>query len=823
MVFNLYVFYSIFQSDDFKKFFSNNDFLASVISTKDYLSINNLNFTDQRSIIPIRQEDFKIENGKNDVLDNNKDSIGDDLTNELDKKQFFDNDLFYFEEISKKIKISKSKDKLFKDNDQLLNLNINIVKQNRFFKNDSNTFDGVDNPQSFFNSFNIINNLNSSSLVSSSSNNNFEDNGYYEDFLNRSVIIQDNKDNEVVARSPSKNDICALYKSRNYPNILISEVKFESKDNPDDEYIEIYNPNDVEIDLSCWSLEKYASKKDLNSLPELTTILPASKFNGIIKPYSFFLITSSSTKDKYKGDLSYAQSYYLAKNNTIMLKKPNGDISDMIGYGDSKDKIYQSETEPFLSQNFDYKSVQRKNLQDLDNNLEDFWLRKPDPENSTFSMRKPRKDFIDLHKINIDNFQISVIANDDKALLKLVFKNPLANISSTNYKYNLLITDFSASSSFSLVDFGSTATLSFFQPKDQNTSDFVFETTLEKCPIDSVYYYVRLMLYDLLDEENIFISTTSSIELPVGLCSFDKIDVPASVSESYFKIFISEVKIVEGSANDEYIELYNPNNTSINLSGWQLLKYNSENKASTIISDRTKAKFKDITMQPFSYLLLSNTSTLSINGKNINVDLVYALSNDLAKNNSLVLINDKNVIVDQFSWSKPSGYHQSYSRKKIDITSEDNYFTDFTDLGNAYDSDNLSDFILVEPNPYNLSVSKPIPLDIVRLKGEFDSDNNSTSLLNITLSWISPFVYDNSFYEYKLLLSTSSDNFYPLDSLTSIVLPQFQALSLQKVKISNLNINSLAPEENFNLNNLKFKLELYKNNNKISEAVYQKN
>ncbi len=844
LIVNINVFYFIFRNNAIKNFSSNDNLIASLIDAESYFSTVSSNFTNYQKLSLDKQKEDNENNLSNKkYLANNKTRYN------TNQEQSLDSGLFYFEEIRKNLLINKQSSN-FLQNNQSLNANIDFINQSQFFNKANNPSAEITNLQFSSSSVKAINILSSSVIINSSSDNNFQNNYYNYAFLKATISAQDDKKNDNIVSSLShKNDICEAYKSKNYPKILISEIKFEAKDNPDDEYIELYNPTDIEIDLTCWSLEKYASKQDSNSLPNVTILLPASKFNGVIRPYSFFLITSSSTKEKYKGDLAYAQSYSLAKNNTIILKKPNGEVVDLIGYGDNKEKIYQYEANPFLSQNFYNKSIQRKNLQDSGNNSEDFWLKDPNPENSTFPIRKPREDFIDLSKINLGQLQVFIITNEEKTLLKLVLNSQPSNIFSSNYVYNLLIatsanimrigenqlnTTMNVSTNGDLLDknisvyshledFGSTSSL-LLSKFDFSTT--AFETIITKCPSTSTLYYFAIYLQDLLDKENRTSFAIASTTLPEHLCNpeaEEKITFTSTTTSATatVKILISEVRVIEGTSTNEYIELYNPNNTPINLAGWKLLKYNSENKASTIISDRTKSKFKDITLQPFSYLLLANTSTLLINGKNINVDLIYALSNDLAKNNSLALVNDKDVIVDQFSWDRASD-HKSYSRKKIDVTSEDNYFTDFTDLGNAYDTNNISDFILVDPNPQNSSISKPIPLDIIMSNYELEN-NNSEALLNIILSWITPFVYDNANYEYRLFFATSADNFYSLDGKASFVLPQFQALSLQKVKITNLNINSLISGDSFDIAELKLKLELYKNNNKISEIIYRKN
>jgi hypothetical protein len=365
------------------------------------------------------------------------------------------------------------------------------------------------------------------------------------------------------SNSNQRKDPCDDYKNRNYPKIIINEIQFETSEDTKDEFIELYNPNNEEIDLTCWKLEKYTADKHGsntdNADKQPITLIPSSKFKGKIKPNGYFLITSSSTKEKYQGDLSYAESYSIANNNVIILRKPNGEISDLVGYGSDKEKIYQYETSPFVFERLENRSIQRKNFQDTDNNSKDFWLRKPSPKNSSIT-ELPREDFIDLSEITIQNFNVVSTSTEDGYFLNISFNEPTATFttSTNNYSYELLIStstkDLHGSNTdlrgYTLVDFGASSTLPL--PKfDGSTTSLSFEMT--KCPTTSTKYYFMLFIKDNLDEENKSNFATSSISLPEDLCNPEE---PVTITA---KILISEVYIREGTSTNEYIELYNPN------------------------------------------------------------------------------------------------------------------------------------------------------------------------------------------------------------------------------------------------------------------------
>ncbi|MCM8833381.1 MAG: lamin tail domain-containing protein, partial [Candidatus Omnitrophica bacterium] len=534
-----------------------------------------------------------------------------------------------------------------------------------------------------------------------------------------------------------RKDLCEDYKNKNYSNILISEIQFETKEDIKDEFIELYNPTDQEIDLTCWSLEKYSSKRDPASTPTLTTLIPQSKFQGKIKPFSFFLITSFSTKEKYQGNLYYAESYSISKNNTIILRKPNNEISDLVGYGDNQDKIYQFENLPFLAQNFENKSIQRKNFQDTNNNLKDFWLRKPFPENSNSPARKPREDFLDLTQIKIENFQVSISSTEEEIILNISFQEPNIKTSSTNYAYDLLIATSTGFATFKLEDFGSSSNL----PLPQfNSSTLNFQTLITKCPTTSTLYYFALYLKDLLDEENKTDLAIASITLPEELCNPQEpiIFNTSTITTSTGKILISEIRVLSGTSTDEFIELYNPNDFDVDLTSWEIRKINSKGNEQTVIPS---SKFKGV-IPAFSYFLLVNSNTSS--DFKVEPDIVYSKSYDLAKNNSIRLYDKDGNLIDEFSWSEVDN-SKSFNRKKTASSTEETII--FEPYGNAYDTDQNSDFIFAQPNPENSKIKKEIIKKISNFRVEVQDKTYK-------FSWFSPAFYDKDLV-YEIRYSTS--------------------------------------------------------------------
>jgi len=626
--------------------------------------------------------------------------------------------------------------------------------------------------------------------------------------------------------SPLVKDFCNDYKNKNYSKIIINEVQFETVIDAKDEFVELYNPNSEEIDLTCWQLEKYASRQNLTSTPTLTTLIPSSKFQGKIKPNGYFLITSSSTKEKYQGDLFYAESYSISKNNVILLRKPNGEISDLVGYGDDPQKIYQSESFPFTFQNFENKSIQRKNFQDADDNSKDFWLHKPFPKNSSVT-EFLRQDFIDLTTITIQNFNVVSASTEDGYFLNISFNEPTATFatSTNNYSYELLIststTDLRGSNTdlhgYTLSDFGITSTFPSLK-FDGSTTTLSFEIT--KCPTTSTTYYFSLFIKDILDEENKSNLTTSSTTLPDDLCN--KGSEPIAQNNPT-RILFSEIKIIEGTSTGEFVELYNPNNFEINLADWRIEKINSKGKASSFVA---KSKFNNMTIKPFSYFLLINSSTLET--ITTTPDIIYGFSYDLSKNNGLRLIDKDNKIIDEVCWGDVDNYlncapnpsnNFSLQRKKTTNSTQETILDEYIYrnedkiyLGNAYDTDNsFNDFIYAENNPENSNIAKPTIKEITG--GHFVQDLDK----KIVINWLSPAFYDNDL-SYYLEVATKTDifdnntttlNFLPLGQVATFTLPNFSLLSNQQA-YGQIDLTKLGLDQDSNINLLLFKLYLRK-------------
>lgn len=154
-------------------------------------------------------------------------------------------------------------------------------------------------------------------------------------------------------------------------HIVVSEIQ----NNISDEFVELYNPTEVNVDITGWTLMKKANSPD--STP---TNLVAGGLVGTIPAKGYFLIAKA---ESYTGVVLADQTYVstIGNNNTIYLYD-NSDpalLIDKVGFGDANDY----ETSP--AQGLVAGSIRRVNNQDSDDNSVDFEaLEVSNPQNSLF-------------------------------------------------------------------------------------------------------------------------------------------------------------------------------------------------------------------------------------------------------------------------------------------------------------------------------------------------------------------------------------------------------------------------------------------------------
>jgi len=174
--------------------------------------------------------------------------------------------------------------------------------------------------------------------------------------------------------------------NNNIDHLVISEIQIGGE-TVYDEFIELYNPNNSEINLENWDVKKKTkSGSESNVLNNIEGIIPA---------YSYFLIAprancgESKTEKCYQGNIladdEYTTNMFLAADNTVLLYDHNGNLIDKIGWGEASD----FEGEVVINNPENKQSLERINtngaVQDTNNNKNDFVLQNnSEPQNSSF-------------------------------------------------------------------------------------------------------------------------------------------------------------------------------------------------------------------------------------------------------------------------------------------------------------------------------------------------------------------------------------------------------------------------------------------------------
>lgn len=169
-------------------------------------------------------------------------------------------------------------------------------------------------------------------------------------------------------------------------------------------------------------------------------------------------------------------------------------------------------------------------------------------------------------------------------------------------------------------------------------------------------------------------------------------------------VLISEIQAgtEANGTEDEFVELYNPTDSKIDLTGWSLKKKTSSGNASNLVSSSAFVG----KIAPKSFFLIAHQNYKG----NVAADLIYsANSQNLAyTSNSVVLYDGGGAIVDEVNYIE---IHKSESIERKAYTSDgcvspqdENEFS-----GNGCDADSSSDFVERSlPKPQN-TASLPEP------------------------------------------------------------------------------------------------------------------
>ena len=162
-----------------------------------------------------------------------------------------------------------------------------------------------------------------------------------------------------------------------YPKILISEVQAAGTSDAKQEFVELYNPNDQDIDLTNWYLQRKTA-----SASGWSTYVSSNLFSGRkIFAKGYFLIARTGY---YTWLANIFTDNPITNDNSFVLKNPNGDISDKLGFGNVSDSELSSAQNPDDGQSIGRKFVSPTE-QDTDNNSADFEKDTPTPKTNNIA------------------------------------------------------------------------------------------------------------------------------------------------------------------------------------------------------------------------------------------------------------------------------------------------------------------------------------------------------------------------------------------------------------------------------------------------------
>jgi len=319
-------------------------------------------------------------------------------------------------------------------------------------------------------------------------------------------------------------EIAATTKVSLFKKVLINEIQIAGKTTKD-EFVELYNPNNVDMNLKGFALKKK------NSSGAESNLVSAASFTGTIGSHGFFLIAPQANDDgskNYTGlaapDLYYSgKNFSLAADNTVLLYDVSNALLDKVGFGNAKDFETASTVNPDAS-----KSIERKKLGlDTDNNADDFKI----------------SDQISPG----GSFPVSTIQDSTDYVA-----NPASNSSPGAPTYNLLITWGSAASN---IDFYQVQ----YKLNDSSWSDWISKTTQTQEHFRGVYSLLNDNVYH-------FRVRAQDTDGNVGDWAETSVDIVNP-------IVINEVGYVGTNAdpNDQWIELYNKSDNDIDLTGWKII------------------------------------------------------------------------------------------------------------------------------------------------------------------------------------------------------------------------------------------------------------
>ncbi len=412
--------------------------------------------------------------------------------------------------------------------------------------------------------------------------------------------------------------VVAVAGKKSYPPLLISEVQAAGASDEKQEFVELYNPNASAIDLTGWYVQKKTATGTSWSSYASSTLFK----NKLISAGGYFLV---AREGYYGGVGNVFTSASITDNNSFVLRDPNGDAADKVGFGSPQDYEGSPAPAPTAGQSIGRK-IAAGIEQETDNNLTDFEVQKltPRAQNETYvpviitpsDTLAPTTSFTVVAKQKSPEFTINFTITDPvgvvapSGIAQYVFRWQESTEGSTWHEDNLAVVS------------GSPLVQAF-------TRQFTGE--------DEKTYYFQVKAKDNSGNESDW-----SPEIPAS--------TTVAVSK---KILINEIQTGGVIAKDEFIELYNPYEVAVDITGFALKKKTVTGTESNLISVSSK-NFDGKMIPAKGYFLIAppdnGDGTKNYTGSTVPDARYSGTSFSIAANNTVLLYDSYGDVIDKVGY-----------------------------------------------------------------------------------------------------------------------------------------------------------------------------
>jgi len=404
-------------------------------------------------------------------------------------------------------------------------------------------------------------------------------------------------------------------------NIFITEFQVEGE-TIDDDWVELYNPNNNTACLGGWSIQKASSTGNISKIKNFGK-------DAVISAKGYFLITNNSANQELlnladmtasglqlSSDPKSGNTIYLVGKKDEIANGEDPDIIDKVGFGLAKDyKVL-----PALMPNKKNRSTGRiwdeiaQEYKNTGNNSADFEIDTPTPKAQNEKYIEPEPT---------DTTPPEVVFN-----LDAIQNSPLFDVGFTIIDPFITVTPSGIASYI-------------FRWEESEEAEWYQDGSILNTVSSSDMSVFRSFTGEYGKTYNFQVQANDL----AGNISDWLPDIPATTSvvspASQQIILINEIQILP--VEQRFVELYNPGDSDIDLTGWYLQRKMQDTKASDSWgSFVSSTNFDNKTILANGYFLISR----KIIGSDILSDITISTKED----NALALKNSKGIIIDKVGW-----------------------------------------------------------------------------------------------------------------------------------------------------------------------------